>query len=334
MKNNITVPIVSIAGTVGMDHCILIVDDDQNILNAVRRLLLQDNLNLITASTVSDGMKIIKSKSVAVAVSDNKMQGLDGIDFLEWTKNVSPDTVRILMTGHAELRSAIEAINRGGVFRFVAKPWRNEDFRQAVLDSVSKYMVTQTLRIADDSRLLSLAQAIELRDPYTGGHCKRVAFHALSLADAIGVSDEIKRNIKHGSWLHDCGKIGIPESILTYPGLLDDEQFAIVKNHPRWGADVARNARLSQTVVNIVLCHHERLNGKGYPEGLIGNDIPFEARIVAIADTYDVLTSDRPYGKRISHESALDEIIGRKGEDFDPSLVDVFIRTFKKDTIR
>ena len=135
----------------------------------------------------------------------------------------------------------------------------------------------------------------------------------------------MKKNIKYGCWLHDCGKIGVPDGILNKPGILDAEQFEMIKQHSRWGAEVVRTAQLTEPVVNIALYHHERFNGKGYPVGLRGTDIPLEARIVAIADTYDAMTSDRPYRNKLPHEEAIEALRQGKATAFDPELVDLFL---------
>ena len=304
---------------------VLFVDDEQNILNAVKRLFISDPVNVLTAITAREGMELLKSKTVSVIVSDNMMPGMNGIDFLTWTKTVAPDSVRILMTGYADLHAAIEAINRGEVFRFVTKPWDDEELRQTVLDSIARYGIVTSMKSADEAKLLSLAQTIELKDHYTMGHCERVAKYALMLADAMDLPADMKKNIKYGSWLHDCGKIGVPEMILNKPGPLDAEQFDVVKKHSFWGADVARKAKLPEPVVNIALYHHERFDGKGYPNGLKGTDIPLEARIVSIADVFDAMTSDRPYRKKLSAKEAMYALKESESASFDPDLVDVFI---------
>ena len=304
---------------------VLFVDDEQNILNAVKRLFMSDTIDVLTASTALEGMELMKLNTVAVIVSDNMMPGMNGIAFLEWTKTVSPDSVRILMTGYADLHSAIESINRGEVFRFVTKPWNDTELSQIVLDSIDRYKIVSSIKSADEAKLLSLAQTIELKDPYTKGHCERVATYALMLADGMDLSDVMKKNIKYGSWLHDCGKIGVPEIILNKPSELDDEQFATMKKHSRWGADVAKTAQLPEPVVNIALYHHERFNGEGYPLGLKGINIPLEARVVAIADAFDAMTSDRPYRKKLSKEEAIAVITKSKSSSFDPALVDIFV---------
>lgn len=137
----------------------------------------------------------------------------------------------------------------------------------------------------------SLAQTIELKDSRTRGHCDRVATYAVRIANALGLSMDMQREIKYGSWLHDCGKIGVPERVLNADRKLEAQEYQLMKNHSSWGADVARKANLSEVVINIVLYHHEHFGGADYPRGLQGNDIPIEARIVTVAD---VLTPSHP----------------------------------------
>jgi len=184
----------------------------------------------------------------------------------------------------------------------------------------------RSLRRADEYSLYSLAQTIELKDPYTKGHCDRVAKYAVALSEAMGLEEEIKGHIKHGSWLHDCGKIGVPEAILNDTGALTDDQMAIVKKHPCWGAEVARLAHLPEAVTNIILYHHERYDGQGYPTGLKGSEIPIEARIVNVADIYDALTSDRSYRGQMTQEEAMEIMKGNKGTYSDPCIIEAFIR--------
>ncbi len=306
---------------------VLFVDDEQNILSAVKRLFISDPVSVLTATSALEGMELIQSNTVSVIVSDNMMPSMNGVDFLAWTKTVSPDSVRILMTGYADLHATIEAINRGEIFRFITKPWNDMELRKTVLDSVNKFKIGSSIKSTDEAKMLSLAQTVELKDPYTRGHCERVAKYALMLADAMDLPADMKKNIKYGSWLHDCGKIGVSEIILNKPGALDAEQFNAIKKHPGWGADVARKAQLPEPVVNIALYHHERFDGNGYPQGLSGASIPLEARIVSIADAFDALTSDRPYRTKIAIKEALKVLKEGESTSFDPALIDIFINT-------
>jgi len=312
-----------------MTDTILLVDDEINILNALKRLFINENARIITALDAAEAISALKNNNISVIVSDNRMPNITGVELLQRAKEISPESVRILMTAYADMQSAIDAINKGEVYRFITKPWNDDEFRETVSNALNRYKVVLSLKTGDEAILLSLAQTIELKDPYTKGHCDRVAKYALIVAESLGLSEQEKKHIKYGGWLHDCGKIGIPESILNFNGPLTDEQIAIVKNHSRWGAEVASLARLPDAVINIILYHHERYDGTGYPEGLRGKDIPIEARIVAVADFYDAFSSDRPYRKKYSSEDIFKILVDLKGKHFDPDIVTTFIELLR-----
>jgi len=230
-----------------------------------------------------------------------------------------------MMTAYADLSIAIDAINKSEAYRFVTKPWNNQDLMNVIDEALMRYQLVQSLVSDDETLYLSLAQTVELKDPYTKGHCDRVALYATSLARAAGLSNDFINDIKHGSWLHDCGKIGVPEEVLNYPGRLSEENLETVMQHPRWGSEVARQARMSETVINVILYHHERYDGYGYPSGLKGEQIPIEARVVAIADVFDALYSDRPYRKAFEFARVI-EIMGEMtATHFDPRLMELFL---------
>jgi len=308
-----------------MPENVLFVDDEENILHSVERVFSDKDIRILKASSAEKALEIIKTEDIAVLVSDNLMPGMKGTELLSRARDISPDTVRILMTAHADLATAINAINEGEVFRFVVKPWENDMLEGVVQDGINRHRIVRSLKTEDESKLLSLAQTIELKDPYTRGHCDRVAKYALMIAEALMIGEDKKIELKYGSWLHDCGKIGVPEKILNLKRRLKEEEYEIVKKHSLWGADVARQARLADGVVNIILYHHERFDGQGYPTGIKEKDIPFEARIVSVADVYDALVTDRPYRKGHSIENAKGIILSMKGTLLDPELVDIFI---------
>ncbi|MGC9324475.1 MAG: HD-GYP domain-containing protein, partial [Desulfomonilia bacterium] len=280
-----------------MAEHILFVDDESQVLDVISSIFAERGIEILTAEDAGEALDLIRTCEIAVMVADNHMPGMRGIDLLSKVKILSPDTVRILMTGFADLETALEAINRVEVFRFIVKPWENSQLVSLVEDSSKRYRLIKSIVRGDDATMRSLVHALELKDPYTRGHSERVARYALLIADKLGLPSHIITAIRYGSWLHDCGKIGVAESILNNEGPLDEAEIHIVHNHPLWGADVARQARLSGIIVNIILSHHERYDGKGYPSGLCGEEIPVEARIVAVADVYDALTTKRPYRK-------------------------------------
>lgn len=303
---------------------ILFVDDEQNVLSAVERLFRHIEITIWTASSALEALAFFENGEIAVIVSDNLMPGMKGVELLAKVKDKSPDTVRILMTAYADLETAIEAINQGEVFRFIIKPWVDDKLVDTVKEGLARHYIIKSLKRSDESTYRSLAQTIELKDPYTKGHCDRVAAYALLIAEALDFKEETKLFVKYGSWLHDCGKIGVPGAILNKAGRLDKEEFAIIKKHPGWGLDVGRQAMLHSVILNIIHYHHEKFGGLGYPTGIKGEDIPIEARIVAVADVYDALVTDRPYRNGFSVEKAKGIMLSMKGEHLDPDLVDLF----------
>ncbi len=313
-----------------MNTRILFVDDEINILQSVKRLFMEENLSVLTAESGQAALEIMNNDPVAVIVSDNRMPRMSGIEFLERSRQLAPDSIRIMMTGHADLQAAIHAINRSGVSHFITKPWDDRELKETVVGAVERFNMVEAMKSSDEATLLSIAQTIELKDPYTRGHCDRVAQYAIRTAARLGLSEGDTKHARQGCWLHDCGKIGVPEAILGFNGPLSPEQMDVVKNHPRWGAEVARIANLPEAVIAIILHHHERFDGAGYPVGLKGKDIPYLARLVAIADFYDALVSDRPYRKAMPREQAI-ELLDRARETFfDPEILDVFISTLRE----
>ena len=304
---------------------VLFVDDEQPILDAIERMYLErDDVRCLFAASGQEGLEIVEKEDVWVVVSDYLMPGMRGIEFLSKVKAIRPNTVRIMMTACTDLSIAIDAINKSEAYRFVTKPWNNQELMSVIDESLMQYQLIKTLESEDETLYLSLAQTVELKDPYTKGHCDRVAKYAVSLAHAAGLSEEAINEIRHGSWLHDCGKIGVPEVLLNVPGRLSEDQLETVMQHPRWGSEVARQAKMSDTVINIILYHHERFDGKGYPSGLKSEHIPIEARIVSLADVFDALYSDRPYRKAYDFDRALEIMCEMTESHFDPHLMALF----------
>ena len=313
---------------------ILFVDDEQPILKVVERMYHErSDIRLLFAQSGAEALKIVEREEIWVVVSDYLMPGLLGIDFLAKVKAISPQTVRIMMTAYADLSIAIDAINKSEAYRFITKPWINKDLMDIVDEALMRYQMVKGLRTEDETVYFTLAQTVELKDPYTKGHCDRVASYAVKLARAAGLDGSILSDIKHGGWLHDCGKIGVPESVLNHPGRLDEEQMAKVMMHPQWGAEVARQARMSETVVNIIMYHHERFDGKGYPVGLAGEQIPVEARVVGIADVFDALYSDRPYRKAYSLDDVMRVMDEMTPTHFDSQLMSLFRQIIKGEPV-
>lgn len=302
---------------------VMFVDDELPVLSSLRRLFEDSGYRCIFCPSPAEALEVVVRERVWVVVSDNQMPGMTGVDLLSALRCSSPDTIRIMMTAYVNVGVAIAAINKSEAFRFITKPWDNEGLLALVAEGVAKYSIRDSMRSGDEALYRSLAHTVELKDPYTRGHCDRVAEYAELLARAIGVEEPLLSSIRHGSILHDCGKIGVPEELLNFPGRLTPEEFKLVMQHPDWGRQVAHEANLPEEVVNVILYHHERMDGSGYPVGLSGKDIPLEARIAAIADVFDAVTSDRPYRKKNSLKDAKELIMGLGGL-LDSELLQVF----------
>jgi len=314
-----------------MKDPILVVDDDANVLEAVKRMFHGDpEITILTASHARQAMRMLEGDGIPVIISDHHMPDITGIELLEWAKTSSPDSMRILLTGCSDFKVAIHSINRGEVYRFITKPWNAEELRSTVRDALQRHKVIRCLKSGDENTILSLIRTIELKDPSTKGHSERVAGYALRIADALDLPADMKKDLRHGCLIHDCGKIGIPEAILNHPAGLDPDQRELVKQHARWGGEVVEMAGLHPRIVNIARYHHERYDGKGYPFGLAGLHIPIEARIVALADVYDALVSDRPYRKRLPHSQIVEYIQREKDAAFDPQLADLFLEALER----
>ncbi|MFH0785281.1 MAG: HD domain-containing phosphohydrolase [Pseudomonadota bacterium] len=312
-----------------MPEKILIVDDDQAMLEFTKYVLKDIGCPVIIMNDPVAALEYLSSEEIAVLVSDNNMPVMRGLELIEKANIVASETVKIIMSAYTDLAVALCAINQCQVFKIVTKPWQQEAMFETVTDALHRYRTLQTIRRENEDVLRSLAQTIELKDHYTKGHCDRVATFSVQIARALGLSIDMQREIKYGSWLHDCGKIGVPEQILNANRKLTSDEYELIKNHPSWGADVAKKANLSAIVSNVILCHHERFDGTGYPRGISGMNIPIEARIVSVADVFDALSSDRPYREGLSPEESMRIVVSMKGKELDPALVELFIKNQK-----
>jgi putative nucleotidyltransferase with HDIG domain len=336
-------------------NSILIVDDEENILAVLHRLLEDTGYQLFFAGNGLKGLEIIKKEDIHLVISDHRMPGMDGVKFLKEVKKVLPDTVRIMLTGYADVDIAVKAINEGEVYRFITKPWNNIELLgtikqgleyynlQKELDRLNKLIQLQNTELkewnskleqkvaeqTDHIRVLfldaikSLVFALEAKDKYTEGHSRRVTEYATHICEKMALPAEFIENVKLGSLLHDIGKIGIKESILGKINPLSAEEYDHIKTHVTIGERILKPIIKNETVIRVVKHHHEHLDGSGYPDGLKEELIPIEAKIVAVADAYDALLSERPYRKATDKTNAIKELIRYSNKHFDPSIVGI-----------
>lgn len=241
--------------------------------------------------------------------------------------------VRALMSAPLKIRDRVI-----GVINVSSKEpevYSAEDLK--ILSSIALHAASaiETARLYDDLRetflttVYTLAETIEKRDPYTGGHTKRVMTYSLALANVMGFDENESNRLELAAMLHDIGKIGVRDEILLKPGKLTDEEYEMIKMHTVFGEQIIKHIRRLREVIPGVKWHHERYDGRGYPDKIGGNDIDIIARIIAVADSFDAMTSDRAYRKALSNEIAIDELLKNSGTQFDPDIVDAFIQAYQ-----
>lgn len=314
-------------------YTILAVDDEQNNLALLQRTLRRD-YNLLLASSGEEALEVIKEhgNEISLIVSDQKMPFMEGTEFFKQISDKYPNIVKILLTGHSNVDILVEAINECHLFQYILKPFEPEQLCMIVESGIRKYELStsRTQILQDLSELFyktikSIAHALDAKDKYTHGHSMRVTLYSLALATALNLPEDLLEEIETAGLLHDIGKIAIPEKILLKPGKLTDEEYEVIKTHPELGKRFVDSIQKLSLISNWLKSHHERYDGKGYPDGLAGEQIPISSRIIAIADTYDAMTSSRSYRGALSHQQAIDEIKRCSGSQFDPNLAELFI---------
>ena len=329
---------------------ILIVDDEPYVRTLMAAMLEKSNYTPVLASNGLEAIDHLEhDPPYDLILSDIVMNGLDGIGLLERIREAQPDTPMVMVTAIQDVGVAISAM-RKGAYDYLLKPFEKEqlmvtvrralDYRRLVQqNSVYRHNLeqlvsarTEMLRqaMADlersyDITLEALGDALDLKDAETEGHSRRVTAYTIALARHCGVEMAQTRIIARGAFLHDIGKMAIPDAILLKPGKLDPEEQRIMREHCARGYQILRKIPFLEEAADIVYAHQEHYDGNGYPRNLKGEEIPLGARIFAIADTVDAITSDRPYRKARSYDVARMEVEKCAGTQFDPNIVEVFL---------
>ena len=321
------------AASIHNEHTILIVDDEINNLQLLKRTF-RNKYKILTASNGLEGLETLKNNidDISLIVSDHKMPIMEGTKFLEEANKIAPDVIKILLTGFSDIEIITDAVNKCNLFQYILKPFNPEELLEAVKNGLDKFdlassksVILKDLKELFYKTIKSIASALDAKDPYTHGHSMRVTLYSIILAKELNVPSNQLEAIETAGLLHDIGKIAIPESILCKPGKLTDDEFAIMKSHPANSEKLIASIKKLHEISPGVKHHHERWDGRGYPDKLKGEEIPFAARIIAIADTYDAMTSTRSYRVALSHETAISEIEKCAGTQFDPVLAKKFI---------
>jgi len=328
---------------------ILILDDEPAVCQLLSERLTLDGYDCATSTDIQDGRSRLAAEGFDLIISDLYMPGMSGLELLKEVRTLDPRLAFIMCTGEDDVRTGIESMKRGAS-DYLVKPLQLdavaasvqralekrhlevelEQHRQhlkEMVDQRTRQLLTAKDRIEQtyDETLAALGGALELRDIETQGHSRRVTHYCLEMARAMHCSRDELQTIARGSFLHDIGKIGVPDAILLKPERLTKEEKALMQTHARIGYDLICNILFLARPAEIVLTHQERYDGTGYPQGLQGEEIPLGARIFAVADTLDAMTSDRPYRAGLPFSTARDEIVRQAGKQFDPDVVQVFL---------
>jgi putative two-component system response regulator len=308
---------------------ILVVEDDAQVRELLTEHLTDLNYAVISASSAEEALRRLEATTPDLVLTDVHMGGMSGIDLCAKLKGDQRFqlTPIIILTGQTDLKARVAGL-AAGADDFFAKPFDLLEIRTRVAALLRvKFLLDQLERA--ENVITTLGLTIEARDPYTAGHCERLARYAVGLGKALNVNEALLKALWLGGFLHDLGKIAVPDHILLKSGPLDAEERAVMQTHPVIGADLVHGMRTLDDVRPIIRYHHERLNGSGYPDGLKDEEIPLGARIMSVVDVYDALCTARPYKPAFSHDTAIAMLLREtEGGSWDPHIVRTFIAMF------
>jgi response regulator RpfG family c-di-GMP phosphodiesterase len=333
---------------------ILIVDDEHEITEILKDLL-SDEHDCQTVGSAEGALALLAETDFQLVISDITMPGMSGLEMLPFVKRISPNVVVVMISGMQTVESAIGAL-RLGAFDYLMKPFdlrqveavvkralehhqlivakqRYEDQLEELVEQRTKELdrALNSLEDAYRSTLRALTSALEARDSETHGHSERVVTYSLRLGREYGLTGDKLKALEFGSLLHDIGKIGVPDSILRKPGKLTEAEWVKMREHPLHGQQILRGIEFLEGAARVVSQHHEKWDGSGYPLGLHDEEIDVCARIFAVADAFDAITSDRVYRRGKSYQEAAKELDDWAGRQFDPKVVEAFHRVPQDD---
>lgn len=333
-----------------MEDRILIVDDEEVICNVLDRRLTKEGYSCTTANNGKEALNHFYKNSFSLIISDMKMPEMTGIELLQKVKAIDPKMKMIMVTAYPDIDLAVNAM-RLGAYDFIIKPAdldlivmsvkkalesrRLEEEIEAYHNRMEELVEERTAKLQQAYRTLKkshldsvkvLAEAIDAKDPYTRGHSDRVKRMSLAIAKKMGFSEERLENLEYGALLHDIGKIGIKDEVLQKQAPLSSEEYQYIQEHPLIGVKIVEGVEFFKDKIPMIRHHHEHYDGNGYPDGLAGEAIPLEARIISLPDAFDAMTSARPHRNIMPLQNVLAELEKFKGKQFDPKVLDIFIR--------
>jgi len=332
-----------------MQDRILIVDDEDMICRVLVRRLSAEGYVCTTAHNGKEALSYTYKNPFSLIISDINMPEMDGLELLKRVKTMNPAMMVIMVTAYPEIDMAVEAM-RLGAYDFIIKPAdldlvvlsvkralekkRLEEELEAYHKNLEKLVEEKTAGLRQAYRILKkvhldsvkvLVEAIDAKDPYTRGHSDRVKRMSLKIALRLGFNEEKLEILEYGALLHDIGKIGIRDQVLQKPGVLNSEEYEYIQEHPLIGVKILEGIDFFKDKIPLIRHHHEHFDGTGYPDGLVGEAIPLEARIITVPDAFDAMTSVRPHRGAMPLQHVLGELENGKGKHFDPKILEIFL---------
>ena len=318
---------------------IIVVDDEPGILDSLSIFLKRSGYEFTGVTDPLEAIEKVKNEHFDLMLLDFIMTPIHGDKVVEEIRKFNKELYILLLTGHKDLAPPLETIKRLDIQGYCEKSDKFDQLLLLVESGIKAIEQMYTIKkinaeLKDTNEKLekayletveTLRYTVEAKDTYTRGHSDRVSEYSVLIGKYLGLSEDDLHKLKVGGLFHDIGKIGVPDSILLKTAKLTDDEYSEIKNHPSIGAHILSNASIFQDIIPIVKHHHERYDGRGYPGKLVGEDIPYLARIAAIADSFDAMTSKRTYRDSLPLDIVIGEFEKNKGTQFDPKIADVFL---------
>lgn len=318
---------------------IIVVDDEEGIIDSLSIFLKRSGYEFTGVTDPMEAIEKVKNEHFDLMLLDFIMTPIHGDQVVEEIRKFNKELYILLLTGHKDLAPPLETIRRLDIQGYCEK---SDKFDQLLLLVESGIKAISQMNVIKDMNnklqdtyeqleraymesIQTLRYTVEAKDSYTRGHSDRVSEFSVLIGKYLGLSEEEIKTLRIGGLFHDIGKIGVPDSILLKDGKLTDDEYSEIKNHPTIGAHILSTATIFQNIIPIVKHHHEKYDGFGYPGKLKGEEIPYFARIAAVADTFDAMTSKRTYRDALPLDTVIAEITRCKGTQFDPKIADVFL---------
>ncbi len=331
------------ANNENMNYKIIAVDDEQGIVDSLSIFLKRSGYNFVGVTDPQEAIERVKNEHFDLMILDFIMTPIHGDQVVEEIRKFNKELYILLLTGHKDLAPPLDTIRRLDIQGYCEK---SDKFDQLLLliesgiKSIAQMNEIKKINIQLSDTYEKLEQAyldsiqtlrytVEAKDPYTRGHSDRVSLYSVLIGKYLGLSEKDLKTLEIGGLFHDIGKIGVPDAILRKETKLTDDEYSEIKNHPAIGAHILSSAEIFKDIIPIVKHHHEKYDGNGYPGRLKGEEIPYLARIAAIADTFDAMTSKRTYRDALPLETVIAEFERCRGTQFDPKLDDVFLDILK-----